>query len=59
MKVYESRKAKKLFEAEGYTDNELKKFFRDKDEVKSRLYENLSYFISKGQIQLIYKREQR
>lgn len=56
MKVYESRKAKKLFEAEGYTDNELKNFYRHNDTIQSRIYEELSYFISEGKIIVLNKR---
>ena len=52
MKIYAKRKVEKLFDAEGYTAKELKSFFKNNETLKSRVYENTSYFIQEGEIKL-------
>lgn len=55
MSIFENKETRKLFEAESYTEREMKAFWRDRH-IDSRRQENISYYINDGKISLINKR---
>lgn len=53
--IFESKRTKKMFDAENYTSQEFRSFMKC-GKIDSRLYERVSYFLTNGQIVVINKR---
>lgn len=54
--IFESKKVKKLFEAENYTSEEFRSFMKSGGPIDSRHSNNIAYILRDSQIKLIEKR---
>ena len=53
--IFDKHKTKKMFEKEGYTDQEYREFIKGGKPIQSRNDERIMYQLTKGQIHIVEK----
>lgn len=53
--IFDKHKTKKMFEKEGYTDQEYREFIKGGKPIQSRNDERIMYQLTKGQIHTVEK----